>query len=336
MHSCVALAAQRATVVQILDLPYEIHMNLRSMQLFRMIVRTGSLISAAERMGMGPSSASRLIGILEHELKLKLFSRSHRNLELTAEGHEFLQRCQHILEGLEKLPEIALQVRSVQAEPLRLVTTAPIAVAVMAPALGKWRKEHPKIKSILNVETRFDLESKVASREYNLGVVSLPMENAIIDLDIVPLVRARYEVALPIGHPLTRKPSVTVAELAQVDMIALKEGQRWRTRLNALFSSQPESPCIMVETSSTVAALELVRQGMGVTLVDRICAGLTEPEHLEFRALEPGIWTEYCLVSGHERRSKTASEFTKVLREWIYEMRSASTDIASSVTLVSE
>lgn len=311
-------------------------MNLRSIQLFRMIVRTGSLVSASERMGMGQSSASRLIGILEHELKLKLFSRSHRNLELTEEGREFLQRSQHILEGLDKLPEIALQVRSVNAEPLRLVTTAPIAVAVMAPVLGKWRVSNPGVQSILNVETRFDLESKVAAREYNLGLVALPMENAIVDLEVDPLARARYEIALPVDHPLTQKLELDIGDLAGEDIIALKKGQRWRTRLDALFSTQPEPARILVETSSTVAALELVRQGLGITLVDRLCAGLVAQSDLVLRPFAPTIWTEYCLVLGHGRRSKTASEFTKVMKNWFYDMRAANPDTAASVKVLSD
>lgn len=311
-------------------------MNLRSIQLFRMIVRTGSLVSAAERMGMGPSSASRLIGILEHELKLKLFSRSHRNLELTDEGQEFLQRSQHILEGLEKLPEIALQVRSVNAEPLRLVSTAPIAVSVLAPVLGKWHASNPGGQSILNVETRFDLESKVAAREYNLGLVALPLENAIVDLEVDPLARARYEVALPAGHRLAQKPELGIADVFGEDIIALKKGQRWRTRLDALFATQTEPAHILVETGSTVAALELVRQGLGITLVDRFCASMVAQSDLVLRPLAPTIWTEYCLVSGHGRRSKSATAFSEMMKEWIYEMRAANPDTAASVKVLSD
>jgi DNA-binding transcriptional LysR family regulator len=287
-------------------------------------------------MGMGSSSASRLIGILEHELKLKLFSRSHRNLELTNDGREFLQRSQYILEGLDKIPDIARQVRMVNAEPLRLVSTAPIAVAILAPTLGRWHKSHPDISSILNVETRFDLESMVAAREYNLGLVSLPMENAIVDLHIEPLVRSRYEVALPANHPLAQKSTLTTDELALENIIALKTRQRWRIRLDALFSSQLKPPRIVVETSSTVAALELVRQGLGLTLVDRMCAGLQNKEGIVFRALDPNIWTDYCLVSRRGSKSKTATDFTAMLKDWIYVNCCENSEIASSVKLISD
>ena len=148
-------------------------MNLRSVQLFRTIVRLGSLKLAAERLGMSTSSASRMIGVLEHELKLKLFSRRNRKLDLTPEGQEFLQRSQHILEGLERLPDIAAQVRSVDADPLRLVSTLPLAIGIIAPVLALWQEHHPGVTSVLNIETRFDLESKVAAREYNLGIQSI-------------------------------------------------------------------------------------------------------------------------------------------------------------------
>ncbi len=308
-------------------------MNLRSVQLFRMIVRTGSLAAAAARMGMSASAASRMVALLEHELGLTLFSRRNRNLDLTDEGREFLRRTQHILEGLERLTDIAAQVRSVEAAPLRLVATVPLAISLFGPMLALWQREHPQTRSVLNIETRFDLESKVAAREYNLGILSLPVENAIVDLDVQPLVAARHEIAMSPDHPLAAGPTVPVAALAEQAVVALRPAQLWRQRLDALCATYGVSPRIVCETGSTAVALDLVRRGMGVTLADRVIAGLERDPRLVLRPLEPEIWTEYCLITGAGRASGLTRAFAQRMTVWLQACRADDAALAASLRL---
>jgi len=291
----------------------------------------GSLTLAAERLGMSMSAASRMIAVLEHELKLKLFSRRNRKLDLTPEGREFLQRSQHILEGLERLPEIAAQVRSVDVEPLRLVSTVPLAMAVFAPVLALWQAQKPTASSVLNIETRFDLESKIAAREYNLGIMSLPVENAIVDLDVQPLARARYEFAMSPRHRLAGAETLSLSDLGDAAFVALRSFQRWRQRLDTLSAAEGVGLRIVSETSSTAAALELVRRDLGVMLVDRMHTGLDDDATLKLVPLRPEHWTEYCLVTGTGRRSPNAAAFAEHLRDWLQERCAASPAVAAAV-----
>ncbi len=308
-------------------------MNLRSVQLLRMIVRTGSLASAAQRLGMSPSAASRMIAMLERELKLTLFSRRNRKLDLTEQGRDFMRRSQHILEGVERLTEIASQVRSTEAEPLRLVSTVPLATSLLDPVLARWQSGARAASVLLDIETRFDLESKVAAREYNLGILSLPIENAIVDLDVQPLASARHEIAMAPGHPLCRQDTLSMHELADAEFVALRPGQRWRQRLDALASASSFAPRVLCETGSTTVALDMVRRGLGIALVDRMIAGLENDATLVMRPLEPEIWTEYCLITGRERASPVTRDFSRMLRDWLQERCSDSADLAASLKL---
>ncbi len=311
-------------------------MNLRSVQLFRMIVRTGSLASAAARLNVSSSAASRMLAGLEHELQLTLFSRHNRNLVLTAQGSAFLRRTQHILEGVERLPDIAAQIRSDNSEPLRLVSTVPLATSVLAPVLALWHQEVPQARSVLNIETRFDLETKVAAREYNLGIMSLPVENAIVDLDIHPLLDARYEIAMAPGHPLARQDHVTVQDLRGQRFVTLRAQQRWRQRLDRLAAANDMVADIVCETASTTVALDLVSQGLGICLADRMIAGLRDTATLVQRPLEPALWTQYCLVTGRGRTSKATAAFSVRVRDWLQGIRATDPTLAASIVLAPE
>lgn len=292
-------------------------MNLRSVRLLRKIVRLGSLKLAAESLGISPSAASRSISLLEHELKLTLFTRYNRKLDVTPEGQEFLQRSQHILEGVERLTDIAAQVGSKDAYPLRLVSTVPLAIGIFAPVLALWQEQNRQTTSVLNIETRFDLESKVAAREYNLGILSLPVENKIVELDVIPLLRARYEIAMSADHPLSFKKNLAFAQLRNERFVALRGTQRWRRRFDRLAAANDISPNIVSETSSTSAALELVKRGLGIMPVDRLHTCLEPSDTLKLVPLDPPIWTEYCLVTGKGRTSQNTQDFTRFLKMWL-------------------
>lgn len=282
---------------------------------------------------MSPSAASRMIATLERELKVTLFSRRNRKLDLTEQGRDFMRRSQHILEGIERLTEIASQVRSTEAEPLRLVSTVPLATSLLDPVLAQWQAGARAANVVLDIETRFDLESKVAAREYNLGILSLPVENAIVDLDVQPLASARHEIAMAPGHPLCQRDALPMRELVDAEFVALRPGQRWRQRLDALASANSFAPRVQYETGSTTVALDMVRRGLGIALVDRMIAGLENDSTLVMRPLEPEIWTEYCLITGRGRSSAMTQAFSRALRTWLQERCNENAELAASLTL---
>jgi DNA-binding transcriptional LysR family regulator len=72
-----------------------------SLVAFVRAVESGSFSAAARLSGMTPSAVSKGIRRLEAELKVKLFRRSTRQVNLTAEGSSLFERVAPLLRGLE-------------------------------------------------------------------------------------------------------------------------------------------------------------------------------------------------------------------------------------------
>src|SRR5262249_41182893 len=157
------------------------------------------LSEASVRMNVSTSAASRLISQLEAEIGLTLFSRAKRQLELTEEGELFFRQIANTLIGLEEIRTVSADIRGRTQDWLSIVTAAPLANGLAIPGLAHMRKSGSEFQSTVHVETRFEIESKVAARGYNLGLISLPVENAIIELDVVPFLRSRLGILLPEG-----------------------------------------------------------------------------------------------------------------------------------------
>lgn len=295
-------------------------MNIRALRLFRQVILTGSLAQASSVLNMSPSAASRLLTLLESEIGLTLFNRQKRQLELTREGDLFYRQTAHILSGLEEIPAISREIRQESHERLSLVTAAPVAIGLIAPALATMRRSGAEFDCTLNVETRFDIESKVAARGYNLGIISLPVENAIVDLAIEPFLEARLQIAVPAEHRLAGLDEIPVDELAGEPIVALRTGQRWRDRLDDLLGTDA-LPQIVVETSSTVVAMQLVSEGVGLALADWVCGASPVRAATVLRPLVPATWVRYAGIYGHGPRTALVQRFMQALVQSIAETR---------------
>ncbi|SDW45603.1 LysR family transcriptional regulator [Roseicitreum antarcticum] len=298
-------------------------MNLRALRLFREIVLSGSLHEAAKRLNTSTSAASRLILNLEQDLCLPLFSRNHRRLELTEDGDMFYRSILHTLDGLDEIPVVAGDIARRTREWLSVVTAAPLANGLVTPALAQLQHEGCEFRCSVSVETRFDIESKVAARGYNLGLISLPVENSIIVLETVPILRARVGVVLPRAHPLAEREAIALKDIVDEPFIGLRPGQRWRDRTDELLGRTGLRPKFWIETNATPLVIGMVRAGLGVSVIDRVCAGLLpEGDPAVFRPLVDTHWITYASLHPPGVRLQLAERFLDALAASV-EMRSA-------------
>lgn len=309
-------------------------MNLRSLRIFRRIVTLGSLAQASRELNISPSAASRLISLLEAELNLTLFARHKRRLELTEEGDRFYRETEHILRGLDEMGAVSQDIRQQTNNRLRLVTAAPLAMGVIAPTLALMRQQGMAFECDINVETRFGIESKVAARAYNFGIISVPLENAIVELTVEPFLEARIGVLMRADHPLAGRSAISPEDIADQPLVALRKGQRWRARMDEVFSGAGLSPPIPYETTSTPVVTQLVRDGLGLTIVDRVCGRILEGEPLVLRPLAQERWVTYATIHPRGPRPSLEQHFVRSMQEFVVAERHRSPDIAATLRLM--
>ena len=83
-------------------------MDIESMRTFLILADTGSFTKTSQTMFVAQSTVSNRIGELEKELKVRLFERTNRKVELTPQGERFRNYAQKVLDLTEsELPNIA-------------------------------------------------------------------------------------------------------------------------------------------------------------------------------------------------------------------------------------
>ncbi len=307
-------------------------MNIRALRIFRLVVTRGSLAAAADSLGLSVPAASRQIALLEAETRLPLFNRTRRRLTLTKQGEAFYQEAEHILAAFDELPNIAANIRARSTDVLRLVTAPRIGQGVVSPALALLRAERPGIRASVDMESRYGIEGRAGTRLYDLGVISLPVSHPFVEIANEPLFRVRVEAIVPVGHALAAKRTVTAADLASEPLIGLWPGQRWRQQVDDFFGSGGVRPKYAIETRSSLMACQLARDGVGVAMLDRLCAQAIDLRGIALRPLEPERWILFGYIyQARQPLRPHALAFLDCVRRVIERFREASGENAASV-----
>lgn len=121
-------------------------LDLNSLLLVQALAASGSFTAAAERLGSSKTKISLQIKTLEQQLGVALFRRTTRQVSLTAEGKQLVERC---LPLLDELRGELQQLSQTDAELTgTLVISAPedYSNRVLVPLLLQFQQLHPKLQ----------------------------------------------------------------------------------------------------------------------------------------------------------------------------------------------
>ena len=307
-------------------------MNIKGLRAFHLVVLNGSLAAAAEAMHLSQPAVSRLIALLEHEIKLTLFHRTRRRLTLTADGEAFYRDARHVLAGFDEIPRIVGEIKAKSRRQFRLVTAPRIGQGLVSPALALMRQESPGLRCLVDIQSRFDIETMVGTRRYDLGIVSLPVSHALVDIENKPLLRVRAEAILPSNHRLAAKAKLTASDLAGEPMLGLWPDQIWRGQVDDFFRAGGAVPTYAVETRSSLMACQLARDGAGIAVLDRVCLHAIDLTNLALRPIAPERWISFGYVYPRgQMLSDHARSFLDCLRRVVDGLRRRSREDAAAI-----
>jgi DNA-binding transcriptional LysR family regulator len=306
--------------------------NIKGLRAFHLIVLNGSLAAAAKALHLSQPAVSRLIALLEHETKLTLFHRTRRRLTLTADGEAFYRDARYVLAGFDEIPRIVSEIKAKSGRQFRLVTAPRIGQGLVSPALALMQRENPGLRCLVDIQSRFDIETMVGTRRYDLGIVSLPVSHTLVGIENKPLLRVRAEAILPRNHRLAAKDELAASDLAGEPMLGLWPDQIWRQQIDDFFRAGGANPTYAVETRSSLMACQLARDGAGIAVLDRICLHAIDLADLVLRPIVPERWISFGYVYPRGQvLSDHAEAFLDCLKRVVAGMRRRSSQDADAI-----
>ncbi|MDM0086292.1 MULTISPECIES: LysR family transcriptional regulator [unclassified Variovorax] len=116
-----------------------------AMRAFVRVVEAGNFTKAADSVGVPKGQMSRLVLLLEKELKTQLLNRTTRRVTVTADGAAYYERAVRLLDELDELESSLSRAKAAPRGRLRVDAPSAIASLILIPALPDFCARYPDI-----------------------------------------------------------------------------------------------------------------------------------------------------------------------------------------------
>lgn len=199
-------------------------MNIQQLRYVVAIANSGTFREAAEKMYVSQPSLSISVRDLEKELGFKIFRRTSSGTFLTRRGMEFYEKAQELVKGFDVFqnqyanPEEEKKEFSISSQHYDF----------LPPLITQFSVLYPENKDFRIFEsTTVQILDEVAQGHSELGIIYLNKQNTKgimqrvdkLGLEVVDLIPFQPHIYLRKGHPLAKKESLVMEDLAHLPTV---------------------------------------------------------------------------------------------------------------------
>jgi len=225
-----------------------------------------SFARAAEALHRAQPTVHVQVTKLAEHLDVTLYVRSGRGIELTDEGRRVAAFARESLKRNQAFAH-ALQGKAA-ARPVVLTAGEGAFLYLLGPAIQR-AKQALAAPLHLWVGGEDQVQRRVLDGRADVGVTTRTPDPT---LEAAPLVSSKLCVALPRGHRLAKKKTLAFEDLANESWVAPEVDRPLRLRLERAAAEAGFELDVAVEAHGWPLLLHFVSLGMGVAVVNEICA----------------------------------------------------------------
>lgn len=277
---------------------------------------------AADSCYLSQSSLSQQIANLENELGTKLFIRSTRRVTVTEAGEAFLREARDILSRMDSLEHTMSLYSKLLVGTLNIAAITSLECINFSDLAADFYSRYPSLT--LNIDSGASLTILENLEKGNISVAfaALPSIGQYPQLNFTRLGSDEYDLVVAKNHPLARRKTVDLPELANERFIMHQDGQAAFVNCMEALGKAGVRPQIVCRISSTSVALGLVRAGIGIAFLpsdDLSHHRMTGVTALKLKT--PILKQVVMATSKNAKSSRLVSTFCEFTENWVKEHR---------------
>lgn len=296
-------------------------MNLRQLRFFVTVAEELHFGRAADRLCMTQPPLSQAILALEQELKVDLFKRTKRHVELTPFGRHLLPHAMRLLADADELPAIARQLARGACGSLRLGFVTSADYNLLPGLVSRYSADFPDVKVTLSEMTSDVQMDALMQGEIDAGLI-IPLHQTLHPsleysrLISEPLFAAVPEQWITSGRIIPIGGKLLARDLAELLVILFprKVSPAFHDIITSYFVRNGIAPETGQEAVQMQTIVSLVSAGMGVALVPGSLKNLARSgvRYLELAGEPPLIETG--IVWRRDEVSPTVAQFIEIAK----------------------
>ncbi|MFV0632782.1 LysR family transcriptional regulator [Demequina sp.] len=253
--------------------------DLDALRALTLVARHLSMSAAAEVLGVSQQAVSLRIRALERDLGIRLLARSARGSRLTEAGEKVAAEAAVLLAASDTFVDAVEHLSAQRTGLLRIGASLTIAEHLLPGWIAAWRAL-PHVESTAQVTAA---NSRTVTQDVRGGNLDLGfIESAVVPRGLGSLTVAHdtVEVVVQPRHPWARKGRVSVAELADTELILREKGSGTRRTFEAALAAAGHplhaEPAATAATTLGVRSAVMAGSAPGVLSCLAVAADLAE------------------------------------------------------------
>ena len=238
-------------------------MELRQLQTFIAITRTGSFSKAAQSLGYSQSAVTVQIRLLEQELNARLFDRMGKSVALTSQGREFERYAADIILEVNRAKNFNRK-RDELSSPLSIGTLESLCFSKLPPILKHFRQKHPKVSIRIITGSPKELIGQMEANRLDL-IYILDRQRYNENWNKVMEVEEPIVFVSSASSPLAGKKGVEAEELLDHPFFLTEKDENYRRELDSFLETKRRMLTAALEISNTEFIIRMVRENRGIS-----------------------------------------------------------------------
>jgi DNA-binding transcriptional LysR family regulator len=235
-------------------------LHLKQLRLLVALADQGSLLRAAEQVGLTQPGASKSLQEIESALGAELFVRTNRGLEANDVGHCVIRYARLIQTDLSHLREEMIGI--LQGHGGRLAVGVIMgAVPLVTEALSRLLEKRPALSVEIVEDTSAQLLRLLDEGRLDLAVCRTSISQRPSLYDSIDVHDEQLAVVANVHHPLAAKKRIELADLASFRWVVYSANMPMRLLLEREFHEAGlRFPLYLLETTSAFTTLSLLQR----------------------------------------------------------------------------
>jgi DNA-binding transcriptional LysR family regulator len=211
-------------------------MQVESFRVFRDLVETKSFSRSASLNGITQSAVSQQLRSIEQRLRVPLLERTSKQFALTREGQLLYEASREIISHYQRFTHQLEEMRNIISGTIRLAAVPSVGIHELPPYIKEFLRTFPQVKVQVDYRRSNQVYESIADGEADVGFVAFPSPRK--GLKVETFKKDTLHIIAAPGHPLTKKGTVPLSDLAQWKIVSLAPEMPTRLGLDKILAAR--------------------------------------------------------------------------------------------------
>ena len=197
------------------------------LDIFIEVANTGSFTKAAEKFYVSSTAIMKQMNLMEDDIGIKLFERTHQGIILTEAGKQIYKDSKHIIDYSKKAIQNVLKLENKNA----VITVGTSMICPCKPLMDIWYKVNNsfpnyKIKIVPFENNHTETLSTLKGNDTNFDCIVTPNDSDSWknEYNFLKLGDYKYTASMPRSHRLANKKKLDIKDFSNETIMMIAEG----------------------------------------------------------------------------------------------------------------